>query len=324
MESRGYLKYFNGVPRFTGFVDKDLTGRIHLSPYCFHSLDLMEKADIASAKVLNKFFTDKKIIFTESARSGLLILLKYILKLSRHDSVTIIKSLSDWNADYISSCVTRTIEKVCLWSHKIEKNTKVILLVHEFGYPCDLSKLKKYRGKYILVEDVAYGLGSRYKNSLLGNWGDYTLLSFPKIIPVQYGGALLGSHKLKTPLAKEQESYIKKSLSVYLPAMEDIVKIRIKNWNCLTRFFIKSKLSPLFPLTSGVNPGAFILDCRPIRGVNIKKMQCVKKMLNNFGIESTIYYPVPSLILPCHQELDKYSIGYIVGAVNYCFKKIFK
>lgn len=62
----------------------------------------------------------------------------------------------------------------------INKNTKVILLVHVLGNSGEIDKIKKIckQKKIILIEDTCESLGSRYKNKYLGTFGDFGSYSF--------------------------------------------------------------------------------------------------------------------------------------------------
>ena len=62
----------------------------------------------------------------------------------------------------------------------INKNTKVVLLVHVLGNSGEIDKIKKIckQKKIILIEDTCESLGSRYKNKYLGTFGDFGSYSF--------------------------------------------------------------------------------------------------------------------------------------------------
>ncbi len=63
---------------------------------------------------------------------------------------------------------------------KITKKTKVIMIVHVLGLSTDMEKIKKLVKKYdlILIEDTCESLGTKYKNKLLGSYGDFGTYSF--------------------------------------------------------------------------------------------------------------------------------------------------
>ena len=66
---------------------------------------------------------------------------------------------------------------------KINKNTKVILLVHFAGLPCDMDEIIKISKKYKIkiIEDCAHAIETRYKNKEVGNFGYSGCYSFTLI-----------------------------------------------------------------------------------------------------------------------------------------------
>ena len=63
---------------------------------------------------------------------------------------------------------------------KINKRTKVIMLVHVLGNSTNVEKIKKIakRKKIILIEDTCESLGAKFKNKYLGTFGDFGTFSF--------------------------------------------------------------------------------------------------------------------------------------------------
>ncbi len=82
---------------------------------------------------------------------------------------------------------------------KITKKTKAIMIVHPFGYPVDINKLKKViQNKRIkIIEDVAESIGAKINNKLCGTIGDISCFSFfaNKIITTGEGGMILTNKK---------------------------------------------------------------------------------------------------------------------------------
>lgn len=76
----------------------------------------------------------------------------------------------------------------------ITKKTKAVIVVHYQGYPCQMDKIKKICQQHnlILIEDVAQAFGAKYKNKLLGTYGDSSAFSFQscKVITCGEGGAV--------------------------------------------------------------------------------------------------------------------------------------
>lgn len=64
---------------------------------------------------------------------------------------------------------------------KISKNTKVILVVHLYGKPCDMDYIMDLANKYSLsvVEDCAQAHGAKYKNKKVGSFGTGAFSFYP-------------------------------------------------------------------------------------------------------------------------------------------------
>lgn len=72
---------------------------------------------------------------------------------------------------------------------KINKNTRVVTVVHWGGNPIDLDKLskivsqaeKKYNTSILIIEDCAHAFGSKYKGQLVGTTGNFSTFSLQAI-----------------------------------------------------------------------------------------------------------------------------------------------
>tara|TARA_B100001996_G_scaffold240892_2_gene186245 strand:- start:197 stop:1285 length:1089 start_codon:yes stop_codon:yes gene_type:complete len=81
----------------------------------------------------------------------------------------------------------------------INKKTKAILVVHQFGHSAQMDKIMRIARKNGLkvIEDNAESIGGKFKNKLNGTLGDVSTLSFyaNKIITTGEGGAILTNNK---------------------------------------------------------------------------------------------------------------------------------
>jgi len=77
---------------------------------------------------------------------------------------------------------------------KINKNTKAIMPVHEFGQAADIVPIMALAEKYNLhvIEDAACAIGTKYNNQFIGTFGDMGCFSFHprKILTTGEGGAI--------------------------------------------------------------------------------------------------------------------------------------
>ena len=78
---------------------------------------------------------------------------------------------------------------------KITKNTKGLIIVHMAGYPCEVEKIKSFckKKKIKLLEDCAHGVGTKFKNKHVGNFGISGSFSFypTKQITTGEGGMVI-------------------------------------------------------------------------------------------------------------------------------------
>jgi perosamine synthetase len=92
-----------------------------------------------------------------------------------------------WNID------PEKIEKL------INKKTKAIILVHLYGYPCEMKSILKITKKYKLfvIEDCAEAIGAVYNGQRVGSFGDVSCFSFygNKVITTGEGGMCLTNDK---------------------------------------------------------------------------------------------------------------------------------
>lgn len=77
----------------------------------------------------------------------------------------------------------------------LSPRTKVIIAVHLFGYPCQMSAIINFAKErsLIVLEDAAQALGGKFDGRRLGSFGQLSVVSFGfrKIIDVGGGGAIL-------------------------------------------------------------------------------------------------------------------------------------
>ncbi len=82
-----------------------------------------------------------------------------------------------------------------LIENKISENTKAIIPVHLYGYPCEMDRIMEIAAKYNLfvIEDAAEAHGAEYKGKKVGGIGTINCFSFfgNKIITTGEGGICL-------------------------------------------------------------------------------------------------------------------------------------
>ncbi len=291
---------------------------IRISPFVPREWEkLLESKVSAASRTTDRpsFWLDNAhdLKFYASGRSALLACLKH-LKLKRSDTVVIVKTT---DGPYVSSCVTDTIEKVCRWDIQSQKSKvkgqriKLILVIHEFGFPCPEWKIAPFKKKGIpILEDCAYAFGSRVAGSKAGTFGDYALYSLPKYFPVPFGGILAARSAIKhskLELKTADENLLRQTIHASYPHLHRWNKLRRENWNRFNYDLAPKGFAPYFPLTENIVPGVYVT------GVSKKfKGEQVKRQLTGAGVESTQYYNQGGFYFPAHQFLTIWEKEYIV------------
>lgn len=80
---------------------------------------------------------------------------------------------------------------------KVKSRTKGIFIIHYFGFPQNVEEILNIAKSYglTLIEDCAHSLYSMHKDRYLGTFGDLSIFSIRKTLPVTDGGALLFNTK---------------------------------------------------------------------------------------------------------------------------------
>jgi perosamine synthetase len=101
--------------------------------------------------------------------------------------VLVDSELETWNMDP---------EKI---EEKITPKTKAIMVVHTYGHPVDMDKIKKIASKHNLpiIEDAAEAHGAEYKGKKTGSLGDIACFSFyaNKILTTGEGGMVITNNE---------------------------------------------------------------------------------------------------------------------------------
>lgn len=251
---------------------------------------------------------DEKYLLTLNAREAISKILK-VLNLEKNDEVAILTSTNNL---YISSCVTKEIEKVCLWSRIITSRTKVIFINHEFGLCFEnLKELKKYN--LPIIEDCAHSFVSNNSIGNKGTVGDFIIYSLPKFFPIQIGGILKYNKKyiINENLEVKEKEYIQIIIGNYLEKIKIWSKKRKKNYNYLSEKMNTIGYETRFEMKSNFVPGVYMF--KNTKNINLDKL---KIYLWNLGIECSVFYGENSFFLPVNHKLDKEDLDYFVLAIE--------
>jgi perosamine synthetase len=85
-------------------------------------------------------------------------------------------------------------------SNKITKKTKAIIVVHTYGFPCDMDEINKIARKnnLVVIEDAAEAHGALYNGEPVGSLGDIACFSTygNKIITTGEGGMVVSNNPM--------------------------------------------------------------------------------------------------------------------------------
>ncbi len=316
-DERGAFVVNSSNLSLSGKLGSDVSLCIRLSPFSHASLELYDRSARIDQgdQMLRRIVGDNPYTLTRSGREAIRILLREELKLTRDDSVAIVKTFESRNNEYVSSCVTRAIDSVCSWSHGVDDRTKVVLIIHEFGYPYPFEKIEELKKTYPVIEDCAYAFGSSCNSQPVGSVGDYAVYSFSKIFPVEFGGAIVGAKIDGYEMTDAELSVLYNVLNHGSNDLDAIVEQRRENWNVLNEQARVSGLRAFEQLSEGVNPGAYLLDCGDLSAATIPSLKNVRADLESYGVENTVFFPYPALVLPCHQYLGKRALRSLFATV---------
>ncbi len=75
---------------------------------------------------------------------------------------------------------------------RVRPETRVVLAVHYFGFPCDIRRFREFCDKrgLLLIEDCAHVFQDEANGKPLGSYGDIAVFSWRKFLPVYDGGEL--------------------------------------------------------------------------------------------------------------------------------------
>lgn len=220
---------------------------------------------------------------------------------------------------YISSCVTKEIEKICKWSMRIEAETKVVFVNHEFGYPYrNMESLTKYG--FPIIEDAAHAFFTKDEN--IGKVGDFVVYSLPKAFPMQLGGVLLSPKGLELRDDKELPSdiaaYIETKYFIASDNISEVIRKRVKNYSYLKDKLESLGIEPYFSeyeiSAEKVVPSVFLF-----RWYDFIDYPKLKNYMQSNGVESSVFYGENAFYIPCNDRLCKNELDYMIALLEYFF-----
>lgn len=279
------------------------------------------------AEELNEVQSDtpSKIIdnatYFPRASYALYALLKH-LKLEPQDTVLIVKT---FGSKYVPACVTQQIEKVCNWKlHNYNtwdpSEVKMVLVIHEFGLPMKqfLGMLTQFKNAGVpIVEDCAWR-----QNNVLDS--DYQIYSMSKLLPVNYGGLLLGVKMTDEYLwSIGCFDFVKRNL--FLGSRNRMVELgkRERNWKQYHKYVVDDGMTPddCYKYEEVIKNKEWVPTIYLQRFKDDAEADAIVARLEEFGIQAMRYHGEPVVGLPIHEQSEgdvEYMFAVVRGYFNLC------
>lgn len=226
----------------------------------------------------------------------------------------------------------------------ITKQTKAIIPVHLFGQPMDMTELMVIasRHKIAVIEDCAQAVGADWAGSKVGSIGHIGCFSFyptKNLGACGDGGAvttndpeitakmrMLREHGMSRIRYRHEETGVNSRLDALQAAVLQIKLRYLDEWN-QARSEVAARYQELLQPVPGivipqeVAGGKAVWNQYCIRltkdGSNGDYRDEVRHKLQQLGISSTVYYPLPLHLQPVYQDLG-YQIGQLPVAEQTC------
>lgn len=232
------------------------------------------------------------------------------------------------NADLIEHCIT--------------KKTKAIIVVHLYGQPAEMSKIKILAKKYKLklIEDAAQAHGAKFKNKIVGSLGDAAAFSFypgKNLGAIGDAGAITTNDKNLRDRCKELRNYgsnkkyhnIIKGYNSRLDELQAaLLRVKLKKLDLNNKK--REKIAKLY-MTEIIEKDILPYTphwCNPVWHlfvINVKNRDKLSDYLKKNGIETIIHYPIsphlqkaykkdmPNIKLKVAEELQETVLSLPIG-----------
>ncbi|MBI3631439.1 MAG: DegT/DnrJ/EryC1/StrS family aminotransferase [Candidatus Staskawiczbacteria bacterium] len=168
-------------------------------------------------KMLTEFFSRETVVLN-SARLGILEVLRFF-DIRRREGILI--------PDFLSQCILNILNKSSFPVKKADETTRVVLLLHQWGYPQKMKQVIEEAKKrnLIVIEDCAHTFDSKYQGQKVGTFGEAAVYSFSKLFPTGTGGCLVSKNKALVEIVKEKR---KKDEGIFLNLLNKICQQSLK------------------------------------------------------------------------------------------------
>ena len=171
--------------------------------YTFNDFIYAIKSTFSSAEIdlkpLELIFGKKSFLFTNYGRSALYVILKALnlpkgskVGVPLYSCTVVFDAIT--NAGFVPSFIDIDIDNYTMDMQDLEKKIEdlsVVVVIHTFGRPADMAKIKAIAGDKPVIEDCAHSLLSEYEGKKTGTIGDVSFFSMAKYISAGGGGMII-------------------------------------------------------------------------------------------------------------------------------------
>jgi perosamine synthetase len=212
---------------------------------------------------------------------------------------------------------------------KINKQTKVLLPVHLYGYPCEMDEITRLADEHELsvVEDACQAHGALYrgqKAGAVGNIGCFSFYPSKNMTVCGDGGMIVTSDEDTAKLAAKLRDCGRKTryehdmigytsrLNTVNAAIGRVQLKRLDEWNRM-RIQNASTYDKLLADNDSVKtPPKGNANVKPVYHLYVikaRKRDKLNEWLNEKGIQCGVHYPLPIPLQPIYKQLFKFELG---------------
>lgn len=174
---------------------------------------------------------------------------------------------------------------------KIDENTRAIYIIHYFGFPQNINPIRRLcdEEKLFLIEDCAHSFLGKYQGRLLGSYGDISIFSLRKFLPVPDGGCLKINRTFKCFPVPELNGWDVKSALTTIKLLSKELAMRniipLKSIKKMWSFLNLPKSTPVFNPSENEDKYSYNMKMSFFSENIIKKLnmeEIVRKRTNNY------------------------------------------
>lgn len=281
-------------------------------------------------KNFSKYIGTKYAIGCDNATNALFLILKSV-GIKKNDEVITVANTAIPTVSAIRQSGAKPVfvdvnENALIDINKIKKvispKTKAIIVVHLYGYPCDVEEIKRISNQYSItvIEDCSQAHGASIKGKKVGSIGDFSAFSFYPTKPLgAYGdaGMICTSNSEKYQLIKKLRFYgIEKDyiaeVNGYNSRMDEIqaailnfklinLEKNIEHRKNIAEIYYKNLCREIFnPIPMPINSNCSYYLVPFYFSEDRDRFQ---DMLKNYGVGTNISYKNPIHLMKAYEDL---------------------